>query len=398
MMKQNNRTNQLELWAKYPAVIFAFAIPISTAMMSVFGIAAGVLSLASGNYAKKFKLTLNNRVVLLALLFFALFVIGIVYSTASFPNALYVLKKHLKLLLIPFLLPLFTEEKWRKYAVNAFLAAVMLAVFLSYVKYFQIVHIKYWEKWGGVSMFYSHIQYSFSLAIAGYLLMQKVFSHHKYRWVYAIALALLGFNLLFLCAGRSGYVIFYVLIILFCWQKLSWKGLPLGCLIVAILFALSFNSSPVFKTRTGLLNPTSLGLSAKERITFWVNSLKIIKKHPIIGTGTGSFRNEYIKVRTASQPMTTNPHNEYLYVAVQFGIVGLLVLLLLLYFQWRDSFSLPTNMRMLAQAMLVAIAVGSLFNSWLLDNLESNFFVLFTALSFAALSMQSKTKIADKSK
>ena len=46
-----------------------------------------------------------------------------------------------------------------------------------------------------------------------------------------------------------------------------------------------------------------------------------------------------------------------------------------------------------AQAVLVSIAVGSLFNSWLMDVTQGCFYVIFTALLFASLSHKSEEAI-----
>ena len=137
---------------------------------------------------------------------------------------------------------------------------------------------------------------------------------------------------------------------------------------------------------------TSVGL----RLEFYHNSFKLFKEHPWIGTGTGSFAQDYLAVAENKQFATQNPHNEYLNIAVQFGLLGMVILLSLFIVHAWASFRLQGIRQYFAQAVLVSIAVGSLFNSWLMDVTQGCFYVIFTALLFAGLSYKSE-KITFKS-
>lgn len=68
---------------------------------------------------------------------------------------------------------------------------------------------------------------------------------------------------------------------------------------------------------------TKKGSPVGARITFVLNSYDIVKRHPLVGVGTGDYVTEYAKVdaRTTKLGATTNPHNRYTLEAVQFGIV-----------------------------------------------------------------------------
>lgn len=103
---------------------------------------------------------------------------------------------------------------------------------------------------------------------------------------------------------------------------------------------------------------TSVGL----RLEFSHNSFELLKKHPWLGTGTGSFAQDYLSVSPHKQFATQNPHNEYLNIAVQFGLLGIVILLTLFFVHAWASFRLQGLHQYFAQAVLVCIAVGSLFN------------------------------------
>ena len=86
------------------------------------------------------------------------------------------------------------------------------------------------------------------------------------------------------------------------------------------------------------------GSSVGVRILFTVNSWEIIKENALIGVGTGDFISEYKKINVLKSPLapySTNPHNMYVLVLVQLGIVGLLSMLSITYYQIKLSFKEP---------------------------------------------------------
>ena len=128
---------------------------------------------------------------------------------------------------------------------------------------------------------------------------------------------------------------------------------------------------------------TSVGL----RLEFYRTSLNLIAEHPFIGTGTGSFAKVYAdKVAGTRLTHATNPHNEYLNIAIQLGLVGELALLGLFFCVWRFADRLPTaRERDLARGLVITFATGCLFNSLLMDHVEGLWFAWATGLLYAGL-------------
>jgi O-antigen ligase len=82
---------------------------------------------------------------------------------------------------------------------------------------------------------------------------------------------------------------------------------------------------------------------------------------------------------------TENPHNEYLLIAIQIGLIGLASLLYLFYRQWQVAGRLAQPLyRDLARGMVLMFVVGCLFNSLLVDHTEGLLFAWMSALLFAA--------------
>jgi O-antigen ligase len=84
---------------------------------------------------------------------------------------------------------------------------------------------------------------------------------------------------------------------------------------------------------------------------------------------------------------TTNPHNEYLMVAIQLGLAGLALLFWLLITLWRRAADLPGGFeRSAARGLVVLILSASLVSSTLVDHTEGFFFVWMSSLCFAGWS------------
>jgi len=130
-----------------------------------------------------------------------------------------------------------------------------------------------------------------------------------------------------------------------------------------------------------MLNGKTTFTPTGERLQFYRNSLTLFSQAPVFGHGTGRFHEKYAEhVAGTKQVVTSNPHNEYLMVGVQSGLVGLGVLVALLWALWRAASRWEGMDRWLAQGMVVWLAVGCCFNSFILDSREGMLFALLAAL------------------
>ena len=168
--------------------------------------------------------------------------------------------------------------------------------------------------------------------------------------------------------------------------------------MLAASLAAAYVSSPVLKERVdkvateiadwraGGPSGDSVGL----RLEWYRMSLSIVRDHPVLGSGTGSPPRVYAERAGGQQTRaTTNPHNEYLLIAVQTGLAGLALLLHLFWQQMRLSARLASPVEVhLARGLVILIAVGCLFNSLLLDHTEGLFYAWFTGLLYGGLKSQ----------
>ena len=382
-------SSKLNWMAGMLAVGGVFILPISTTLTDVFLGLAVLCCLFAGDLGRKWQAVVQSRVGILFLIFFGLYIIGAIYSVGPWHDVSKSLLKDAKLLYGALLIPIFMDKKWRRYAVNALIVAMTITLALSYIKAFGIFDLG--EKYSHAAVFKSHIQTNFLMAFFSYLLAIKIFDDKRWRVLWAMLFVLAVYNAIFISLGRSGYFVFAALMGLLCWQRFSWKGVIIAIFALAALGFSAYNLSGGFKHRVDQIVhntqryqqghwDTSMG----QRLSFYHNSVLLIKQHPVMGTGTGSFRSRYANIKPRPVMIIPNPHNEYLNVGVQLGAVGIAYLVFFFAMIWFASFSLPRKERHIAQATVMAIALGCLANSWLMDTTEGHFFAVFIALAFGA--------------
>ena len=131
----------------------------------------------------------------------------------------------------------------------------------------------------------------------------------------------------------------------------------------------------------------------------YANSIKMIASDPWFGTGTGSYYAAYKSKLPEIAKITTgtkwNPHNEYLSIGVQVGLLGIALLIYLFYSQFKMTRTIHSaEFRCISQGFVALMIIGCFANSMIMDSGESHFFAYFTALLFSSFSLDNnQTKI-----
>ncbi len=377
--------------AKVSLISFAFTLPLSTTVSTIFFYFSAFFALLFVPFRMHLSFLSQIKTAQLFLLLFLLLCIGVFYSSAPWQQALAMLSKYDKFLLSVLFLALLTENKWRRMTINGFVIATLLSIFLIYLIDFKLANFQNRYTVGG-GLFKDYIQTSFLANITFYILAYRFLFEktNRYHWFYLLALPFLIYYITFISAGRTGYVVFCLIILLLCWQRFRFKGLILGAVLAILCMGLAGLHSKEFQSRVNEAysnlqtyhheKSTSVGY----RLSFAHESLQLIKQHPIFGTGTGSLAYEVAHMQPQPIALTRNPHNEYLNITVQLGLIGLLVLLLMYYYCIYEARLLPLEMQHFARAITLVIMLGSCFNSWLMDTTEGHFFCVFLMLAFAS--------------
>ena len=386
-------------------IALGFAIPISTSLTDLLIALILVLWFLAGHYKTFMDQVRSNPLVRASLLLFLIFVLGMLYTPVSFGEAVNMLRKYRELLYLIVLIPFLCTEKHRTWAQCAFgLSMVVTLIASFYTFYFPPESL---DKALLGQVFKDSINHSFLLAAFAFGLMTYVLVH-KNNKRYAIGLSALFIlatvNLFFIVDGRTGYVIFYLLFIVFLAQRFKWRFTIYGLLVLLILnlFLISVPGpyqKQAYQTVANTLkyfkkgdSETSIGL----RLEFMINSYQLLTERPVFGHGTGSFKSQYAVLAGAKglKNKTANPHNEYLMTGVQTGMVGIGFLLYFIFCLWKYSFRLSPLYKNLALGLAAATTVGCMGNSILLDHTPGVFTLYFTAVLFSSLNQLKTTEYA----
>ena len=390
----------------YLAIAIGFTLPISTALDNMLLALLLMCWLVSGNWWARYQIVRANPVALAALAYLALMVLGLAWSPDPWHDGLAYLKKYSDLLLIPILLTVFIDPVDRRRGLLALALAIALTLLLSLALSTGALPT------GGTitgdaanpTVFKKHITQNILMAFGCVLFAElgRIAVSPRVRLLWFGLAVLAAFDVLFLVRGRTGYLVLAALAVLYLFTRFRWRGMLTSLALVAVGFVGAYELSPSFHERVSgavaeanRFHPGEAGVGGVgERLEFYHNTLALIRDHPIFGVGTGGFVHAYAeKVQGTGIAPTRNPHNQYLMTTAEVGIVGLALLLLLFAQQWRCSAVLnDEHSKTLARALLLTIMVGSLFNSLLIDHVESLLFAWLSGLLFAALPRPASPK------
>jgi hypothetical protein len=184
-------------------------------------------------------------------------------------------------------------------------------------------------------------------------------------------------DFLYLATGRTALAVTVALLMVFAFRQFEWKKGGL-ILLAAMLFVLAiWESSAFLRARVGEL-PQEIGrywnenarTSSGERLEYWKKSMSFIAGAPVLGHGTGTipelFRHSAVGEAGTSALVSTNPHNQTLGVAIQLGLVGV-VLLYAIWIAHLRLFRGPSLPAWIGLVVVVQNIIASLFNSHLSD-------------------------------
>ena len=332
-----------------------------------------------------------------SILFFCIHAIGLIW-TEDLSWGLHILHKMWYFIgLFPILFSIVRKENYRSY-IYAFLFAILITEVFSYLIWFELIREFKNATLKNPTPFMSHISYNPILAFAIYLVLHELFFNKKITnfvfFLYSFFAISMVINM-FITGGRAGQVIFFVMLSILIFQVLEKQRIKAFITIIFLIpgiFLAAYESSNLFEKRvnsaiTETLNySNSNGSSIGLRINFTRNSFDIIKKNPIIGVGTGDFPLEYRKINQINSPTlrkTTNPHNMYTLILTQLGIIGLLSMLSIFYYQIKlSSNSSSKFIRDVGITLPLLFLVMMMSDSYLLGHFTTLMFVFFSSFLY----------------
>jgi O-antigen ligase len=397
----------------YLARIFALvtlcAVPVSTAGVNLGSGLVLLFAILSPEVWKTFRQLASSPTSVAALLLLAALALSMTYTAASRDEAFNFLLKYRKLIFLPVLFLVFYnshETKWGKAAIWALFATLTITMVLTYTNFFGLTAVgplhgndPITKPW----VFKDHISGGLMMAYLAYLStgLARDARNRTGRWLLYLVALLALVNVLFVLQGRTGqavaiayvagYAIAQVAIFKHPTNRTRWIAATLSIVVCLGLVAYSATSknSRLAETTTEIsqFEVENINTSSGVRLEFYRRSLELMLHRPVAGYGVGSVRTEFelfAKNSTGGRAaMASNPHNEFLLMGVQIGLIGVALFIWLLYAVYQDGKRLDRLERMAVYGYLFAFVLGCFANSLMLNFTEGSLFVFLTGILIA---------------
>ena len=390
--------NPIDRIYQYLFIAAFFLLPLTVVGNNIAIWLAIIVWLSTGNYVEKFNQIKRNKLALASILFFFLHPVSLIWSE-NIPWGLEISRKMLPFL---FVLPIFltlTRKENAKYYIGAFLLAILITEVFSYLVWLELIEPFKNATVRNPTPFMSHISYNPFIAFAIYLVVNRLLTGEKLpqfeRVIYTFFTLTMSVNM-FITGGRAGQVMFFAAIVILAFQYFKNSQIKATIISVGLIFIiliLAYNFGGLFANRvTDAFTDISSydynkGSAIGQRITFFINSFELVKSSPIFGIGVGDFPIEYIKVNKIFSPeviTTVQPHNMYMLILAQLGVVGLASLLWIFVLQYKIA--LTCNNKIISN---IGVALPLLFlvimwsDSYLLGHYTGNLFILFSSFIYS---------------
>jgi hypothetical protein len=374
------------------AILTAASLPWSTSLPAIFA-AAMLVAMLPFLDVRALLASLKRPICAVPIAFFLLAVAGTLWSDAPWGVRLYAVGPTVKLLMLPVLLFHFERSERGLFVFTAFLISCTLLAIMSWIVAFDPgLSLKPAAEVTRGIFVKNYIDQSQEFTLCAVALAYPVITllrAGKTRLALLLCAIALGLvlTMTFVIVSRTALVTMPIMLAVFGLMHLNRRTNLLILCAAVVVAAIAWAASPqlqrtvtTFTRDYQLYREQGTSTSIGERLEFWRKSLGFFADAPIIGHGTGATHHLFEQAASgstalASARVVSNPHNQTLNAAVQWGVIGIAVLyamwlLHLLLFRGADLSS------WIGLLVVVQNIFTSLFNSHLFDFHEGWMYVL----------------------
>ncbi len=386
--KKSIEGNSKQNFVPVALIGLTISIPTTISLTSIFWVLSLVLILLTPEHRDVLPKILKSPLAWFSIGLFIVAFLGCFWGEASWHAKFTMLSKYLKFLFFPLLIAGFTTKKIRPWVMHTFLGVMLLTSILSFFKWTGIL---IWRSADPGEVFYNHIMTGLMMSYAAYMALWLAYTATKqlYKCLYSFLFILFTLQIFFLSPGRTGYVIYLVIMSLFLLQIFPLRKALIAICIGGILFGAAVYQSPVVKEGIYNISHDLLGYknhylrtSLGYRIQFHNYSKELFYRHWLVGNGTAGFEHAF-HTENPVPGWTTNylsePHSQYWLILSEFGLFGFSVFCLFLFFLVREIISLK-KMRILAIGILAIFLVGNFSDSLFFYSTTNLFFMTMMAM------------------
>jgi O-antigen ligase len=377
--------------ADFFVLAMAMALPWSISAATILAV-CWMIALVLSPYARHVGRELKTLWGALPVALWALAALGMLWSSEPhWTERVKALDDFHRLWAIPFLIAQFRISPHGRWVLIGFLISCTALLVLSYLTYFVPSLTWRWSRSDGVPVKDYIAQSGVFVLCAFGLLVAAIQKRNEGRLRLAAGLLILALlflaNVTYIATGRTAIVVIIGLLVWVSLRHADWRYGSLGILVGCALLGTAWTTSPYLQSRLLTLwnevqsyHPKErTDASAAVRLEFWRRSIVIIEEAPWLGHGTGSTQTQFEKTATGQKELTAlvtqNPHNQLFAIAIQIGIFGCLLLLLMwgshLWLFWSGS-----CLSAIGSIVVVQNMIGCLFNSHLFDFTQGSLYVI----------------------
>ena len=375
----------------------------SKAMMGIVIIVLAGNVVLHPNGIAHIKRVLQNRSWWIYWIVVAIYLVSLLYS-ADGSRAWFAIQMKLPFLFLPIVFyatPNVTHYDLKNVLVMFILTCVLVST-VSLIDLFQNQKelIESFKSGGSLNVPVQHPRFSLLVAVALlssiYLVVQKHVVRFKWERILFGLCVLFFFLYLHILAVRSGLFSFYlaaIVWIIIAWFKNKRHPILIGLLIVVCIapFA-AYKSIPTFENKVDYMlydmdmllkkQHVDMPLSDSDRLVSMLAGIEGVKNHPWIGVGAGDMNRATQQVYQQHFPKRLDrvklPHNQFIYVGVFAGLLGLIVFLFVMCFPFfkTSSYHQPFYL-----VILILMLSSFLVEATLETQLGTTIFTFFVFLS-----------------
>ena len=369
-----------------------FSMPLGTSPLTICAILGASVWVFSGKVAQA-KQIVNNTWVWPVLLFIVLPWVGLLYTPD--PKGLgldYAGKTHYWIYCMA-VASISSGPLLPQRLIQAFLLGLSLNAFVAVLQFANVFPTSCCGEFRGLGEDYS--------ILSAYLVVGMLMASHYFREakdnrtrILLSLLMMLFFFHLTIMKGRAGYVTFVLLSPLIVHNLFKTSSLFKSSFACVLLCAMMF-FSPVVRDRVSLsIDQLKYHLKAdpnvawgkvytekQDRFYMWYGAIPIFLENPFFGTGTGGYQTVMKESGKPDDPEIAHPHNNLAYMAVSFGIIGIMAYFWLFGEIMRNVWGqrhTPVGFFVLSVALV--IFTSGLFNTTVLD--AGTLFLLAVSVGF----------------
>jgi len=374
-------------------------IPFSVAAANILFATGLLFSILSGHWWKGVKVLTQfaNTLTMTWLAYMALMILGLLW-TIDLPRGLIIISKQWSWLIIPMLLTICQDKVWSKRLMLSLSIGLGTHLLLC-IAQSQGIPLPVSPP-GGSSTddpagLIGHISFGLLYSIWAAWLIHKSMTIKGYTRYLLWVIAFITVIMIFIVQGRSGYLVTFAITTTLIWKlwlkHLNFKVLT-TMVLLAIVASLTVAMGPAKERISWTLNSLQSFQKgdfkhAEARISMWYAAWEAWNENPILGVGTGGFRNisstiflKNPELNFDGKNYTDHPHQMYLLDLARWGPIGLLLLILLLT-QWIRLGQ--TNWIETNQILIPLSGIGLAFHGLTAPSLEEYHASIYAAIFFA---------------